>query len=317
MKNVLAACVLFTLGISLAVGQNAANYIGVWSVRMDTQTFAVVTLSKRKAGLVGNITLPEHFSTNGLTLTNIEGPVQVNSVNVAVVDGSNLHLTTQGSNPTDKDEWIMTLPVGGVSSLRLAAMPMVAWPMRSDVNAKVSQVWDKNRTYSFLESSVSSPIMTKIFSEDQRVLVGVTMTHEYASKIALGQRQRREQVLDLLKKGDLHSGLDFERAAFIFQHGETSQDFLLAHALALAALARGQESASWIASVSLDRYLLAIGQPQIFGTQMNFGTDTSLRKPYDNALIPEVLRKQLGLQTSQDEEKQIKLLAQPGFISKP
>ena len=88
----------------------------------------------------------------------------------------------------------------------------------------------------------------------------------------------------------------------------------MAHALALASLARGQKSASWIASVSLDRYLLAIGQPQVLGTQMNFGEDTGLRKPYDSALVPEILRRELGLQTPKDEAEQIKRLEQPGFL---
>jgi hypothetical protein len=175
----------------------------------------------------------------------------------------------------------MTLPTEGRSSLRLAAMPMAAWPMRSDAGAKVSLDWDPGRTYSLLESSTSSPEMAKIFDEDQRVRLGVKWTKEYGLKIAPADRQRREKVRDLLVKGELRSGLDFERAAFIFQHGEDSQDFLLAHALALASLARGEKSASWIASVSLDRYLLAIGQPQVLGTQMNSGLDTGLRKPYD------------------------------------
>jgi hypothetical protein len=315
MKKMLTACVVFTLGLSMAAGQNAASYVGVWSVRIDTQTFAVVALTMSEGGLVGNVTLPEQFETNGLTISHISGSAHENLVEKAVVEGSSLHLTTHSlSDPTDKDEWLMALPVGNTSSLRPAAMPMAPWPMQSDAGAKVSLIWDKSRTYSLLESSVPSPEMAKIFEEDQRVRVGVTWTAEYASRMGPGDHQRREQVRDLLGKGKLRSGLDFERAAFIFQHGENSQDFLLAHALALAALVRGEKSASWIASVSLDRYLLTIGQPQILGTQMNFGVDTGLRKPYDSALVPEALRRQLGLQTPEDEAEQIKLLAQPGFI---
>ncbi len=316
MKKTLIACAAFTLGLSMAAGQSIASYVGIWSVRIDTQTFAVVTLAMDKGGLVGNITLPERFETNGLTISNISGAVHENLIEKAVIEGSTLHLTTHSTDPTEKDEWIMTLPAGGASSLRFAGMPMAAWPMQSEPGAKVSLSWNKDRTYSLLESSVSSPEMAKIFAEDQRVRTGVTWTSEYASKMALGDDQRREQVRNLLEKGKLRSGLDFERAAFIFQHGEKSQDFLLAHVLALAALAKGQNSASWIASVSLDRYLLAIGQPQILGTQMNIGLDGSLRKPYDSTLVSESLRRQLGLQSPKDEVEQIKLLAQPGFTPK-
>ena len=318
MKKTLTAWASFLLGLSVASGQSTASFLGVWAVRIDTQTFAVVTLTTSEGGITGTIKLPEHFETNGLTISHISGSARDMPVEKAMLDTSTLHLTTHSpSDVTDKDEWIMTLPTEGKSSLRLAALPMAAWPMQSDAGAKVSLDWDPGRTYSLLESSTSSPEMAKIFEEDQRVRLGVKWTKEYGLKVAPADRQRREKVRDLLVKGELRSGLDFERAAFIFQHGEDSRDFLLAHALALASMARGEKSASWIASVSLDRYLLAIGQPQVLGTQMNFGLDAGLRKPYDSALVPETLRRQLGLQTPKDEAEQIKLLAQPGFVSVP
>ncbi len=84
----------------------------------------------------------------------------------------------------------------------------------------------------------------------------------------------------MLSRGEITSGNDFYEAAFIFQHGETAPDYLLAHVLALDALAKGFDHAKWISVATLDRYLQLIGQPQIFGTQFPF--DPKLPHPISN-----------------------------------
>lgn len=62
-------------------------------------------------------------------------------------------------------------------------------------------------------------------------------------------------------------GRDFRYASFIFQHGQTSDDYLLAHVLAVEAVVHGNTVSKWIAAATLDRYLQEIGQKQVFGTQ--------------------------------------------------
>jgi hypothetical protein len=78
---------------------------------------------------------------------------------------------------------------------------------------------------------------------------------------------RRKRVHEMLDQGILKTGADFHDAAFIFQHGDTPEDYLLAHVLAMAAIAQGDARGRWIAAATLDRYLQAVGEPQIFGTQ--------------------------------------------------
>lgn len=78
---------------------------------------------------------------------------------------------------------------------------------------------------------------------------------------------RRKRTHRLLEQGALQTGADFHDAAFIFQHGDQPEDYLLAHVLAMAAVAKGEPRGRWIAAATLDRYLHSIGQPQIFGTQ--------------------------------------------------
>lgn len=78
---------------------------------------------------------------------------------------------------------------------------------------------------------------------------------------------RRKRVRELIDLGSLQTGKDYERAAMVFQHGDTPDDILFAHVLAVTALGKGGLSARWLAAASLDRYLHRLGQPQVFGTQ--------------------------------------------------
>lgn len=50
---------------------------------------------------------------------------------------------------------------------------------------------------------------------------------------------RRAEVRELLEKGKIISGEDFSDTALIFEHGQTADDFLFAHVLAVEALVRG------------------------------------------------------------------------------
>src|SRR5947209_7977186 len=78
---------------------------------------------------------------------------------------------------------------------------------------------------------------------------------------------RRKRVHQLLDEGGLRAGQDFSDAAIIFQHGTQPDDYLLAHVLAMIAVAKGDKNAPEITAITLDRYLQSIGQSQIFGTQ--------------------------------------------------
>ena len=115
---------------------------------------------------------------------------------------------------------------------------------------------------------------------------------------------RRTRTLHLLNAGALRSGDDFHHAAFVFQHGETADDILLAHTFAVLAAARGRADAAWIAAASLDRYLQRIGQPQIYGTQFRTppGQPTT-QEPYNRTLVSDALRQALGVPAQAQQEE--------------
>lgn len=81
----------------------------------------------------------------------------------------------------------------------------------------------------------------------------------------------------MLAGGDLKTGQDFEDASFIFQHGDSADDCLMAHILAMDAVIRGDDRAKWIAAATLDRYLQTVHQSQVFGTQ--YPLDPNLPHP--------------------------------------
>jgi hypothetical protein len=118
--------------------------------------------------------------------------------------------------------------------------------------------------------------------------------------------ERRRQTQQLLDGGQLHTAEDFTRAAFVFQHGSTPEDFLLAHTLAMVAVARGNAGALWIASATLDRYLHVVGKPQVYGTQFTFEPNHSLtQEPFNRELVSDALRHQLDVPSLAEQRKQL------------
>ncbi len=132
---------------------------------------------------------------------------------------------------------------------------------------------------------------------------------------------RRAEVRKLLEEGKLTSGEDFSDAALIFQHGQTPEEFLFAHVLAVEALIRGGSADKWLAAATLDRYLQAVNRPQIFGTQypgdkaagntpkpqvdphvMNI---QRTQQPYDAKLLPEFVRQDFCVPDVSQQEKNL------------
>jgi hypothetical protein len=131
---------------------------------------------------------------------------------------------------------------------------------------------------------------------------------------------RRTTLHAMLSRGDITSATDLYEAAFVFQHGETAPDYLLAHVLSLDALAKGFTRAKWISVATLDRYLQLIGQPQIFGTQFPF--DPTLphpaanggrfsgrtQAPFDATFLPAYLRQDFCVPDLEQQKKNLQTL---------
>jgi len=178
----------------------------------------------------------------------------------------------------------------------------------SSATTRVAAAQDRatDKTPASTASSTSNPDMQRIFEEDQKARQGPPVSPAEGKLIYQKDQTRRVQVRDLLAKGALHTGKDFEQAVFVFQHGGGPDDYLLAHTLAIIAVARGNSGAIWIAAATLDRYLGAMKQPQIYGTQFHKTKDTPwTQEPYNRSLISDALRDQLGVPSEAAQQDQL------------
>ncbi len=142
-------------------------------------------------------------------------------------------------------------------------------------------------------TSTDNAELKQIYDADQNDRQAPVLTLDW-QQILPRDAARRKRVHDLMDQGQLTTGKDYERAALVFQHGEGTDDILLAHVLAVTAIGKGDTDARWLATATLDRYLMRIRQPQIFGTQFNSttggGKTTWTMEPYDRTLIEPNLR---------------------------
>lgn len=141
--------------------------------------------------------------------------------------------------------------------------------------------------------SARSNEVHRLYIEDQedRGAAGDGRQALAGEQLILRDEARRKRVHQLLAADDLKTAEDFHDAAFIYQHGQTPSDYLLAHILATVAVQKGDSKSLWISAATLDRYLDSIGQPQIFGTQYHSkGSSQITQEPYDRELVPDSFR---------------------------
>lgn len=134
--------------------------------------------------------------------------------------------------------------------------------------------------------------------------VDTPLTQAERATITRTDADRREAVKSMIANNQLRTGLDYFNAAIIMQHGLTS-DYLLAHTLAVIGISKGNKTCLWLSAATLDRYLLSIKQPQIYGTQYNHFDPTKpwTQAPYTDHLITDGLRKELGVPSIDEQKK--------------
>lgn len=278
---------------------------------LDGQPFFVLALQAEDEHYVGTLSRPLRMTTDGKSFSRIGRDVTTARVTSDAPGATTLRLVAApAADASDTTEFEFSLTAPGEARLKLAGTPFEAWPMTRHVGSGTPQVWtgwDEGRSYLVQEPYVPpNPQMAGIYKADQAVRQSMTAFRAQAKQIEQDDAARREQVRALLSTGELRAAEDFRLAAMVFQHGSEPRDFLFAHTLALVALAKGDRSASWIAAASLDRYLLAVGQPQIFGNQFDF--DGRLQEPLDRELVSDALRRPLGVPTLAEQQAQMEKL---------
>jgi len=294
----LLMAILFLLGGIGGAWAQAGDPAGRWALMAGERPIAILELERdaRTGGWTGAWTRPEHLSiTQSHAVVNISGPVVRRRIVSAVAREGGLDFTIEGrpGGPAGRHTFRLIGPdhaeFGWIDPLAIPPVPLV----RALPGAKVAEDWDEDRTYAITTPQPTNAEMTALFAADQAARRG-----EAVDWAAVGRDDvvRRERTRALLATGALRSGTDFFHAAFIFQHGDKPDDYLLAHTLAVVATARGRSDATWIAAATLDRYLMSIKRPQIFGTQFQTAPgEATSQEPYDRALVSDALRQALGV----------------------
>jgi len=108
--------------------------------------------------------------------------------------------------------------------------------------------------------------LARMFTEDQDDRKPGVHGIDWA-KLKPRDEARLVRTHELYASGALRTSADWFNAAMILQHSSDADDYLLAHEMSVAAAVQGKKDARWLAAASEDRFLMAIGRKQRFGTQ--------------------------------------------------
>jgi hypothetical protein len=304
----LLAAGVVTGGAALAqlTPDSAKELLGTWVWEIQGRNLAVLRLESGPQDLIGSLQRPAQINMRqagtGVAVSGITLPVQTSSVQAVrdTADGKVLRTTDANGNT---QEFVIRPDGQGRLWLRVDPDPRAPTGtlIRPRDTTSVATDWDPLETYlSRGDPEKSNVEMAEIYAADQADRKGGLNTDWMV--VTPRDKARRLRVKQMLDEGLLRSGQDFHGAAFVFQHGDAPNDILLAHVLAMAAQARGHPDAGWIAMATLDRYLQNVGQAQVLGTQNVTGAGGGTTKGlYDENLVPDSLRKALGVPTRAEE----------------
>lgn len=281
----------------------AQELSGDWVFRVDGRNIMVLSLSPDgENGVSGTLHRPERFSmvmsAGALGVTGASRKVVQRRVETIATHPDGLHLAAFDPAAPQSDtrrEYRLSAVEDDRAELRSPDAPDApAIPLtRAAPVLGVAPDLDPARTYVDRRAIASDTELAGLFEADQSARSGGRTDW---TAIEVEDRARRERVHELMAEGRVASADDYWRAAFIFQHGDRPEDYLLAHALAVTSAGMGKGEATWIAAATLDRYLQAIGRPQVYGTQYQvLGDGPVTQGDYDRDLIPDAVRVASGV----------------------
>jgi len=288
---------------------------GSWALQIEGRNLVVLQLEGEAPRMKGTIQLPARMNLglmgDGLSVSQVQMPAETRSLEEVRATPSGRIFAARrpgqeanefGLRPDGKGGVLFFLQGPGIES---AAVPLV----RVAGGAAVAPEWDPGGNWMVRSPPPpSNAEMAEIFRLDQADRQGNPASIDW-SVIGPRDEARRKRVRELLDANQLRTGDDFHLAAFVFQHGSKSEDYLLAHILAMAAQAKGRADAGWIATATLDRYLGSIQQPQVFGTQFQVGEDGKLKLgAFNDGFLPDSVRSALGVATREQLEAQMREL---------
>lgn len=117
------------------------------------------------------------------------------------------------------------------------------------------------------------------------------------SRVGPRDRARLKRVKEILQKNQIKTANDYDRAALVLLHGQAPEDFLLAHELWVIAISKGKNDPDTLsmAAASEDRFLMNIGRPQRFGTQLRSIDNGPIRLHPVGPGVTDAMRRLMGV----------------------
>lgn len=130
--------------------------------------------------------------------------------------------------------------------------------------------------------------LEELHAADQKDREKVYTSAQEIEALKERDQERRRELVDMMRLGNVNTSNDLYRAAVIFLHGAEPKEFLAAHRLATMAAINGHRPSRWLAAASLDRFLMSTGLPQVYGTQFEHSEEENryqLRLPIDDSTV--------------------------------
>jgi hypothetical protein len=305
---------LMTAQWALLVGvTHAQDLSGAWVWNIEGRNLMVFELvSDGEGRLAGTLKRPTSLMTsiggNALTVSGVEGPVVTRRVETIERRDGAVHIAAFDPHaPTgpSRREYLLSATAAGAELRspvddRLPSIPLV----RPRPPLEVATDLDPQATYVTRPAApASNPELATLFEADQAARSpGTTIDWRTVGE---QDRARRARAREMLDSGQINSADDYWRAAFIFQHGDRPEDYLLAHSLAVAAIGLGRQDATWIAAATMDRYLHSIGKPQIYGTQFQLRDAEMTQGNFNRELLPDQVRRSSNVPTLAEQARSL------------
>lgn len=153
-------------------------------------------------------------------------------------------------------------------------------------------------------SIASNGRLKQLFELDQADRIGKQLDEATSKR----DKERREEVTQLLELGLVRTADDYFHAAMVFQHGETADEIRTAFSLAWIASqfdTQYRARLQWLSAAAWDRIMMREKMPQWYGTQyvMDNPEDGFRLYKVDETAVTDEQRAALGLPLL-DEAKQ-------------
>ena len=302
LAGLLSLCLALGGACSRQPPPAGSPFAGTWVMTLNGHPFTIVSIREEVGRYSGELSRADFNTSDFVQFTGLGHDVRTEPIKQGEIRDGRLHFVTVDPRDNESTELEMWRDGENTARIKITSVPVpiegMPFTRSSGPAPAVFTGWESGCAYRAGGVEPSNPEMQKIYEADQapRQDPGKLSAADW-KEINSKDEERRTQTRALLTAGGLHTGDDFKQAAFVFQHGSSPDDYLLAHTLATVAVARGEASAAWIMTATLDRYLQTIGKAQIYGTQFKQVPAGATQEPYDRALISDALRRELGVPT--------------------